>query len=223
MIRKTARVLICMIMLIAISGCGDNSSANNRTSNKPTGVEDALQDGIAKADSNSDAAGQQGEELNQNETESVTEDSSTEVLVTENLLVEDSEAEDAVSETDESGTIGNTEGVDIDLTSLTKTMVYSEVYNMMYAPQDYIGKTIKMEGLYSAYHDETTGNDYFACIIEDATACCSQGIEFQLTDDYVYPDDYPEEGSRITVIGVFDTYQEGEYKYCTLRNATLAD
>ena len=39
-----------------------------------------------------------------------------------------------------------TDGVDFDLTRLSSTMVYSEVYNMMNAPGDYIGKTIKMTG-----------------------------------------------------------------------------
>ena len=56
---------------------------------------------------------------------------------------------------------------------------------------------------------------------EDAAACCSQGIEFVLTDEYSYPDDYPEEGREICVVGVFDTYQEGGYTYCTLRDAKM--
>ena len=60
-----------------------------------------------------------------------------------------------------------------------------------------------------------------ACIIQDATACCAQGIEFVLTEDYVYPDDYPEVDEEICVVGVFDTYQEGDYTYCTLRKAKL--
>lgn len=116
----------------------------------------------------------------------------------------------------------SSDSIDVDLTTLSSTMVYAEVYNMMVQPQDYIGKTVKMDGLFSFYHDETTGKDYFACIIQDATACCSQGIEFVLTDDYTYPEDYPEEGGEICVSGVFDTYQEGEYTYCTLRDATLS-
>lgn len=53
------------------------------------------------------------------------------------------------------------------------------------------------------------------------TACCAQGMEFVLTDDYSYPNDYPREGDEITVTGVFDTYMEGDYMYCTLRDANL--
>ena len=109
--------------------------------------------------------------------------------------------------------------IDVDLTQLSSTMVYAEVYNMMTTPEAYIGKTVKMDGTFAYYHDKTTNQYYFACLIQDATACCSQGIEFVLTDDYSYPDDYPEAGNEICVIGIFDTYQEGSNTYCTLRNA----
>ena len=55
----------------------------------------------------------------------------------------------------------------------------------------------------------------------DATACCSQGIEFVLAGEHTFPDDYPNENAIITVTGLFDTYQEGEYRYCTLREAVM--
>lgn len=115
---------------------------------------------------------------------------------------------------------GSAEAVDVDLTQLSSTMVYSEVYNMMAAPEDYIGKTVRMSGQFAIYYDESTEIYYFACIVADATACCSQGIEFVLTDAE-YPDDYPELGEEITVSGVFQTYQEGEATYCTLLDAVL--
>ncbi len=113
--------------------------------------------------------------------------------------------------------------IDIDLTQLSSTMVYSEVFNMMYYPEEYVGKTVKMNGMYVQYHDEVTDKYYHNCLIMDATACCSQGIEFELTDDYSFPNDYPSEGQPICVAGTFDTYNEGEDFYCTLRQATLVN
>ena len=89
---------------------------------------------------------------------------------------------------------------------------------MMTAPSNYIGKTVKMSGPVATYHDEATDKWYYACIIKDATACCSQGIEFILAGDKKYP----AEGEEVCVIGVFDTYKEGENTYCTLRNAEMA-
>lgn len=111
--------------------------------------------------------------------------------------------------------------VDLDLTQLSKTMVYAEVYNIMVNPEDYVGKTVRMNGDYYIYTDDTTGQQYFYCVIRDATACCAQGIEFVLTDDYKFPEDYPEEGAFVTVSGRFDTYMEDDLLYCTLRDAVL--
>ena len=113
------------------------------------------------------------------------------------------------------------EGIDIDLTALSSTMVFSEVYNMMSVPDDYIGKMIKMNGSFTVFEDEETGQLYFACIISDATACCTQGIEFELEGKYTFPDDYPKEGSNITVTGEFETYDEDGSIYCRLKNARL--
>ena len=118
-----------------------------------------------------------------------------------------------------SGNSADAGTIDLDLTTMSATMVYSEVYDMMYTPENYVGKTIKMEGQCATYEDPKTGNNYYACIIQDATACCSQGVEFDLADSYEYPADYPADGSEVTVIGVFDTYDEDGETYCTLREA----
>ncbi|MCR5608372.1 MAG: hypothetical protein K6G26_04855 [Lachnospiraceae bacterium] len=87
---------------------------------------------------------------------------------------------------------------------------------MMCSPENYIGKTIRMSGQFSIYVDEETNNCYYSCVISDATACCSQGIEFTLDNN-----DYPAEGDDICVQGIFETYTEDDNIYCTLRNAFL--
>ncbi|MBQ4350606.1 MAG: hypothetical protein II768_05065 [Clostridia bacterium] len=111
-------------------------------------------------------------------------------------------------------------GFDVDLTLMSSTMVYSEVYNMMAMPDDYVGKTVRMKGTFAAYPGED--RNYYVCFIADAAACCQQGMEFVLDGEYVYPDDYPAEGTEITVSGVFDTYYEGEYmRYCQLIDARM--
>lgn len=120
--------------------------------------------------------------------------------------------------------------VDVDLTKLSSTMVYSEVFNMMYAPEDYNGKTVKMNGAFALYCQRLTEDgqpdlDYpisYACVIADATACCAQGLEFVLSGDHSYPDDFPELGKNITVMGTFETYEEGGSKYIHLVNAELS-
>ena len=117
----------------------------------------------------------------------------------------------------------STGGIDVDLTKLSSTMVYSEVYNMMASPDNYTGKTVKMNGAFAYYEDPETKAQYFACIIADATACCSQGLEFILTGEHTYPNDYPELNSEITVTGTFETYEENGYNYCRLVNAAFSN
>lgn len=114
--------------------------------------------------------------------------------------------------------------VDYDLTAMNSDMVYATVYQMMADPDSYIGKTIRMDGLYYASYYEPTGQYYHYCIIQDATACCAQGLEFVWGDgDHIYPDEYPEEDASVVVQGVFETYQESndENLYCRLKDATL--
>lgn len=110
--------------------------------------------------------------------------------------------------------------VDLDLTQLSSTLIYSEVYNMLITPDDYKGKIIKMKGQFNQYTDEQTGKTYNAVIIPDATACCQQGLEFELSDK---TNPNFEQGAEITVVGTFDTYSEGELLYCHLKNAKIID
>ena len=118
--------------------------------------------------------------------------------------------------------------VDVDLTVLSSTMVYSEVYNMLYNdPAHYLGKTVKARGEFSIYQLVTDGvlqpdPVSYACIISDAAACCAKGMEFVLKDDLAYPDDYPELGAEITVIGEFQSYEENGMTWYHLVNARLA-
>lgn len=114
----------------------------------------------------------------------------------------------------------------VDLTALSSTMVYAEVFAMMSSPEDYVGKTVKMQGIFSkgqlyAAGSLNDGGTVFACVIQDATACCAQGIPFELAGDYTYPQDYPELGDAITVVGTFEIHQQEGMEFCRLRDAEL--
>ncbi len=184
-----------------IPACANNEGKAERMTNRTAGVDDVLQAGIAEADK---------EKAGISDNAPVPE----KAVISDNVPVPE--------KNDETGsTPSGEDGIDVDLTAFSSTMVYSEVYNMVTAPEAYVGKTVKMKGAFSVFHDETADANYYACIIKDAMACCAQGIEFELTGEYSYPDDYPEEGNEVCVVGVFDTYQEGEFTYCTLRNAKL--
>ena len=120
------------------------------------------------------------------------------------------------------------DGAEVDLTVLSSTMVYSEVYNMLYNdPESYLGKTVRARGEFSIYQLVVDGvlqpaPAAYACIIADAAACCAEGMEFVSESDLIYPDDYPELGAEITVVGEFQAYEENGMTGYHLINARLA-
>ena len=61
----------------------------------------------------------------------------------------------------------------------------------------------------------------YACVIADATACCTQGIEFVLRGEHRYPQDYPPLGEEITVIGTFETHESDGIPGVRLAEAEL--
>ena len=107
---------------------------------------------------------------------------------------------------------------------MSSDMVYATVYQMMVTPEEYEGKTFRIDGNFYATYYEATKKYYFYCIIQDATACCAQGMEFIWDDgSHIYPDEYPEDNAEIVVEGTFETYREDgdENLYCRLSDAIL--
>lgn len=114
----------------------------------------------------------------------------------------------------DSGLSGATEDIDIvDLTMLSSTMVYAEVNNMLTAPEEYVGKTVKVRGLYYANNYPDQGICYHFVVIEDSSACCSQGLEFILTGTHSDPEDYPDDQTLVEITGVWGVYEEDGNPY----------
>ncbi|MBR1690481.1 MAG: hypothetical protein IJ713_06885 [Oscillibacter sp.] len=108
------------------------------------------------------------------------------------------------------------EGIDVDLTAMSATMVYAEVSNMMYLPDDYVGKTVRMRGQSLSTYYDATDQTYYSVLISDATACCAQGIEYMLAEGA-----YPADDEEVTVTGEFELYEELGVVYCRLKDAVL--
>lgn len=118
------------------------------------------------------------------------------------------------------------QNIDVDLTVMSSTMVYAEVFNMLIEPEQYVGKTVKMSGDFFVYKpvlaDGTESDrNFYACVIADATACCVQGMEFSLEEIKKYPEEYPEQGSQITVVGTFEIYEELGVSGIRIKDAKL--
>lgn len=150
------------------------------------------------------------------------ENDKTDATESEESLINTVPNEDTINSMED---VQKTKGkVDYDLTQMSSDMVYATVYQMMVAPKEYEGKTFRIDGNFYATYYEATKKYYFYCVIQDATACCAQGIEFVWEDgSHIYPDEYPKDNAEIVVEGTFETYREDgdENLYCRLSDATL--
>ena len=188
--RKLTVPVLCIALTLAFTGCSDGR-ASSRNMNQTTGVREVLQSGIASQTSETTAQ-------------------------TTPVTIEPPDPESFGGIDDR---FKGTEGIDIDLTKGSANVVYAQVYSMMYAPEEYIGKKVKMQGQFTFYKDEATGKYYFACFISDAAACCTQGIEFIPKKKVKYPDNFPKVGTEISVTGEFYTYKEGDDTFAALKDA----
>lgn len=107
----------------------------------------------------------------------------------------------------------------IDLTGLSATMMYAQLFDITSAPTDYIGRTIALTGEYIRYEgnpDNPGGAQYYYTVsVSDATACCQLGLEFLLPEGVAYP----SEGQTITIRGVYTPYDENGGAFYRLADA----
>ena len=113
--------------------------------------------------------------------------------------------------------------IDIDLTRMSSTMVYAYVFKMVNEPTKFIGKRIRMKGVFSSYYDQETKKRFFGCVIADALACCSQGLAFEPAKKRKFPDEFPDEGTKIEITGDFEMAEDGDDAYPIKRNEKMSN
>jgi len=208
------KVIVGIIILLLIStSCGSKKTASKTSNSSSKTVNQVLQEktGGSTTDDKNHGGNITNPDDNNNKTSAkpIISGGSSQINGGSNMKKPSSNA----------GKVTQASDIDVDLTRLSSTMVYSEVNNMMTAPESYVGKVVRMNGKLAVY--KYPERNYYTCIIKDATACCQQGMEFLWAGDHKYPDDYPNEGDNIIVTGVFDIYYEGESKYVQLKDASL--
>lgn len=196
--RKLICSLMCLTVICSMSGCGSTKQTNNQVINTSSTVQKVLDSQVS--------------------TDETSETSTINITVSDDDIPEQTPGTSSQS-VKQLLTVNENIPVDVDLTQMNSTMVYSEVYDMMTNPDNYIGKKIRMNGQFIV--TPVDGKNYFACLIADATSCCAQGMEFQLAGEHKYPEDYPDIQSEITVNGVFETYMEDDLMYCRLADAVI--
>lgn len=195
MMRKGIKYVALFLCIIVLAGCGDNQGRISNQNN----VSDTINEQIATADS-----------------QNVTETEENVVETEQDAPIEPSTDMQTVEEGDI--------GIDYDLTQMNSDMVYATIYQLMVEPDSYVGSTIRIRGNYYAMWYEPTQKYYHYVLVQDAMACCAQGIEFVWEDgSHAYPEEYPADDAIVEVTGIFETYREpgDSYLYCRLKDASM--
>lgn len=199
--KNLKKCIVLFLCILLITGCSNKKGTDGKGINNTNSVDKVIDNQIAN------------------------EDGKTDTMESEKALsnVESNkDTEDTISGEED---VRNTDGtVDYDLTQMSSDMVYATVYQMMVTSEEYEGKTFRIDGNFYATYYEATKKYYFYCVIQDATACCAQGMEFVWEDgSHIYSDEYPEDNAEIVVEGTFETYKEegNQNLYCRLSDAIL--
>lgn len=214
--KKNVTIFLLLVMILS-TACGSKKVATKTSNTTSKSVDQVLQEKTGNSQ-NADDKNHGGNVTNPDDTSSK-KSASSKVPAISGGVSQINGGSNMKKPSSNSGKVTQASDIDIDLTRLSSTMVYSEVYNMMNTPENYVGKMVRMNGKLAVY--KYPERNYYTCIIKDATACCQQGMEFLWAGNHKYPDDYPNEGDGIIVTGVFDIYYEGENKYVQLKDASL--
>ncbi len=207
--KNICKLIIIGIALLSLSACSESNN-KNKLPNTQTSINKVLDEQVKSADNNS----------NTNKSDDLNKDSEN-----KDSNLDNNNQNNNNSNTDNSDKKNPTdESIDYDLTTMSSEMVYATVFQLVTYPENYIGKKVKMGGAYYVATNEEVQKNYHYVIISDATACCTQGIEFVWDDgSHVFPDEYPAEGTEVEVVGIFESYidEDDGIQYCRLKNSSM--
>ena len=104
---------------------------------------------------------------------------------------------------------------DIDLTKMSKTMLFAVVLDIRSRPEQYLGKSVRMSGKFAiiqgvdAQGQPDPDKIFYNCVIPGAQS----SLEFGVAGELYYPEDFPDLESTIKVEGVYEKYEDNGKVY----------
>ncbi len=121
----------------------------------------------------------------------------------------------------ESQAVTETREIDMDLTSLSITMMFAETTNILSHPEPNLGKIIRLAGMYYSIEDPDTGELQYYCSVYDG--CCSTAdVRFSLEEGAEAPETYLKKGDVILLTGEFAPFEGNSLNPHGLIHATLS-
>ncbi|MCR1900154.1 hypothetical protein NSA47_14395 [Irregularibacter muris] len=84
--------------------------------------------------------------------------------------------------------------------------------------EDYLGKTIKYEGIFDLFTWEETGETYYY-VIRYGPGCC--GTDGDAGFEVTWDGEYPNQNDWVEAVGILETYEESGHQYLRLRLSSL--
>ena len=101
-----------------------------------------------------------------------------------------------------------------DIVEIRERMFIAQLNDIYFNHNDYLGKTIKYEGMFTASTWEEMGQTYYH-VYRQSPGCC--GADGQAGFEVVWPDgsneSFPNENDWCEVVGTLDNYDEDGYIY----------
>jgi hypothetical protein len=120
---------------------------------------------------------------------------------------------------------GSTGGQKKPVVEIKEKMFIAQTNDVYLNPEDYMGRTIKLEGLFKSYSSEEYDNAYCFVIRYGPGGCCgndgSAGFEVAWDENYTLQPGYPEEDAWVEAIGELKNYTENDYPYLYLSLSSL--
>lgn len=100
-----------------------------------------------------------------------------------------------------------------DVVEIKEKMFIAQTNDIYYNTEDYLGKTIKYEGIFDVYEVPDTDEKYYS-VIRYGPGCC--GVDANAGFEVIWDNEYPDQNDWVEVIGVLEEYEEDGYKYLRL-------
>lgn len=100
-----------------------------------------------------------------------------------------------------------------DVIEIKEKLFIAQTNDIYINPEDYLGKTLKYEGIFIPFFWEETGETYYY-VIRYGPGCC--GFDANAGFEVIWDGDWPEENDWVEVIGVLEMYEEDGWKLLRL-------
>ena len=104
------------------------------------------------------------------------------------------------------------------ITEITEKMFIEQVNDVYLNPDDYLGKPLKLEGVFESFYLEDT-DETLRYVRRLGPGCC--GNDGFVGFEVVYGGEYPNKNDWVELIGIFEEYEENDMQYFRIRAASL--